>query len=292
MVTFEGDAIGIYGTVNNDHGLFSVSIDDGTATNLNGTSPNVHFQTLLYYASGLSSGTHTLKLTNISPESSDSNAKTSGLELDKVLISSWPDSSTDISSASPSGTRTQSISSSTTAATPTTIPPVHHVPTGAIAGAVIAALAGVTLFALGLFLVCRRRHRQRDAEERQNVLWQEEFRTDPFLTPPAHALGVQHAGMGGSVNGNSAFISTASSPTSPPLTFEQLTMSYAAPQASSVALMSTAIPGLSRSDVPVSASHVGSTSQATSLSPASDENPHHDFPPPEYGQVFPFPHAS
>lgn len=47
MVMFEGDAIGIYGTVNNDHGLFSVSIDDGTATNLNGTSPNVHFQTLL-----------------------------------------------------------------------------------------------------------------------------------------------------------------------------------------------------------------------------------------------------
>lgn len=47
MVTFEGDAIGIYGTVNNDHGFFSVSIDDGTETNLNGTSPNVHFQTLL-----------------------------------------------------------------------------------------------------------------------------------------------------------------------------------------------------------------------------------------------------
>lgn len=49
-VTFEGNTIALYGTVNNDHGLFGVSIDGGTQTNFDGKAPEPRFQMLLVSA--------------------------------------------------------------------------------------------------------------------------------------------------------------------------------------------------------------------------------------------------
>lgn len=46
-ITFEGNAIALYGTTNDDHGLFSVSIDDGPESTFNGSAPEPRFQMLL-----------------------------------------------------------------------------------------------------------------------------------------------------------------------------------------------------------------------------------------------------
>lgn len=46
-VTFEGNAISLFGTVNTDHGVFSVSIDGGAQTNFDGIASEPRFQTLL-----------------------------------------------------------------------------------------------------------------------------------------------------------------------------------------------------------------------------------------------------
>lgn len=46
-ITFEGNAIALYGTTNDDHGLFSVSIDDGPESTFNGSAPEPRFQMLI-----------------------------------------------------------------------------------------------------------------------------------------------------------------------------------------------------------------------------------------------------
>lgn len=46
-VMFEGNAIALYGATNTDHGLFSVSIDDGPESTFNGSAPELRFQMLL-----------------------------------------------------------------------------------------------------------------------------------------------------------------------------------------------------------------------------------------------------
>lgn len=46
-VVFEGNAVALYGNVNHDHGLFSVSIDGMNQPNFNGYSPESRYQMLL-----------------------------------------------------------------------------------------------------------------------------------------------------------------------------------------------------------------------------------------------------
>lgn len=134
-VMFEGNAIALYGTTNTDHGLFSVSIDNGPKATFNASAPEPRFQMLLvcsvllstaccstyaywlqYYANGLPSGQHTLYLIDASP----SNGRTNGLELDTVSGSSWSDPpSTPTNALAPSSNSTSSqgtpLSTSTSA---------------------------------------------------------------------------------------------------------------------------------------------------------------------------------
>ena len=39
-VTFEGNAVGVYGTTSTNHGFFHVSLDDSAPIKLNGTIPD------------------------------------------------------------------------------------------------------------------------------------------------------------------------------------------------------------------------------------------------------------
>lgn len=65
-ISFEGNAAYIFGGTSKDNGAYSVVVDDGTAVKLNGTSNSqTNFQVLLYYTGTLSSGKHTVVLTNL-----------------------------------------------------------------------------------------------------------------------------------------------------------------------------------------------------------------------------------
>lgn len=78
-ITFTGNTISVYGTTAADHGLFSVSLDHGPPLIMNGTAPETRYQTLLYYAGGLTSAEHILTLTNVDTSGS-------WLDLDKVVL--------------------------------------------------------------------------------------------------------------------------------------------------------------------------------------------------------------
>lgn len=45
--TFEGNSIAAFGTTSPAHGMYSVQLDDGVPTVLNGTSPELREQSLL-----------------------------------------------------------------------------------------------------------------------------------------------------------------------------------------------------------------------------------------------------
>ncbi|KAG5636057.1 hypothetical protein H0H81_009228 [Sphagnurus paluster] len=74
MLSFEGGAIYVFGDKKNDHGLYSVVLDNGTAQVYDGVSGcggafgmtcEQQEPTLKYFASNLGSTTHTLKITNM-----------------------------------------------------------------------------------------------------------------------------------------------------------------------------------------------------------------------------------
>lgn len=77
----------------------------------------IHHSTVFqYYSSGLPSGRHTLKLTNVSPGNTDPGPN--GLELDTVSFASWPDSIVSPGPSSGSSTATTTATSTTEMATP------------------------------------------------------------------------------------------------------------------------------------------------------------------------------
>lgn len=175
-------------------------------------------------------------------------------------------------------------------------PPTHHVSTSKIvAGSVVAAVLGIALVALGVFLRYRRRnHRKRCAGERRDILLQDPSTTDPLHAPPRSGLTMQQ------MSESSVFIPPAPGPTSA-YTLEGQSLSYAAPQGSSTTLVSVSGTGMSEkqrlgglyaTSSPSTSSQFGSTPQVTNSSRDEDENPHQDFPPPGYGQVFPPSHES
>jgi len=62
--TFEGTHVELYGTVGPDNGAYTVQVDDGDSTVLNGTKESLVTQTLLYQGTGLAQGKHTLRISN------------------------------------------------------------------------------------------------------------------------------------------------------------------------------------------------------------------------------------
>jgi hypothetical protein len=144
-----GNAVSLYGTTFEDHGNYSVSIDDGPEDVFSGTtSPGIrHNGTLLvrprsllpstltvggladrlpqYYASALPDGKHTLTLTNLAGGSDG------WFDVDKAVVSRW-------------GPRASSGRS-------------HHTSAGTVAGIVLGGLAALLLAAFALRLLRRRR---------------------------------------------------------------------------------------------------------------------------------------
>ncbi|GJE94534.1 hypothetical protein PsYK624_107040 [Phanerochaete sordida] len=93
-VTLEGNAIAVYGATSMNHGFFNVSLDNSPPITLNGTipsdQPGPRYQNLLYWAGGLSSGQHTVTVTNI-------DSRGLWLDLDMFVVSHWSQPSTQSS---------------------------------------------------------------------------------------------------------------------------------------------------------------------------------------------------
>lgn len=176
-------------------------------------------------------------------------------------------------------------------------PPAHRVSTGVVVGSAIAAVVGLILLALGLYLHCRRRIRhQREAHDRHNVLWQQECApVDPFRTPPASVMShyaPESTVTSSSPYASSAYISAPPSSTTPSHTFEQQSLYHASSEASAAAVVTQ---GATYATNAKSEKHrlIALNAEISAAGPSgiNGNNPHEDFPPPGYGQVFPSSHT-
>ncbi|KAG9094065.1 hypothetical protein FRC06_011196 [Ceratobasidium sp. 370] len=67
-LAFEGSGIYLYGGTLNDHGVYTINLDDHPPVVLNGFTKDFHPKNILYYADGLGPGTHKLTVTNNDPQ--------------------------------------------------------------------------------------------------------------------------------------------------------------------------------------------------------------------------------
>lgn len=158
-----------------------------------------------------------------------------------------------------------------------------------MAGSVVAAVLGIVLVALGVFLLYRdRNRRRRRAGERRDILLQDPSPANLFYAPPRSGLAMQQ------MSERSVFTLPAPGATSA-YTLEGQSLSYTAPQGSSMTLVSASgagmldkqhLGGVYATSSPSTSSQFGSIPQVTDAS-HEDENPQQDFSPPGHGLVFP-----
>lgn len=168
--TFAGDAVSLYGSSGPSSGPYSVQLDDQPPKSYVATQTTYTAQTLLFYGSNLTAGTHTLHVVN------QANAL---LEIDYAEIYTLPMFSngtsvpTQASSSSPSATGLTDNRSSLSV--------------GAIAG--ISAGAAIAVIALVLLSLCAflRVTRQKSVRQREESAVKSPF-PYTYETPPSSAV--------------------------------------------------------------------------------------------------------
>jgi uncharacterized membrane protein YgcG len=141
-IRFSGHQIALYGASSNNHGTYTVSLDGMTPQTYNGTGKEFRPQQLLYFASNLQNGSHTVVLTNTQAEAFT--------DFDYAIVTTYwtvgPGTSTT-SSGSSQASPTHTSESST--------------PVGAIAGGVVGGVVMLGVIAFLLFLIHRQRKKNR-----------------------------------------------------------------------------------------------------------------------------------
>ncbi|KAG9074396.1 hypothetical protein FS749_014056 [Ceratobasidium sp. UAMH 11750] len=144
-LTFEGTGFYLYGGTLNDHGQFSVAVNDHAPVVLNGSTNGYHSRVPLYYADGLGEGTHKLVVTNTQSGT--------WLDIDYIDIIQTKG---DASASNPSGTAKTPI----------------------IAGVVCGVVIGLAWLIAAVWWFMRRRKRRSDSAD---LLNQE---SKPYEVPP------------------------------------------------------------------------------------------------------------
>jgi len=132
---FEGDAVGLYGSVSQNQASYTINVD-GTQSFYNSSVSTIHDQTLLYFASNLGPGPHQVTMTN--------GATGQYLDLDFLQIY-----------------LTNSSSGLTTTSSDSTAIGISGINSGEIAGIVFSVILGLCLIASALICVVKRRKRSR-----------------------------------------------------------------------------------------------------------------------------------
>jgi len=176
QLTFTGDAVSLYGGSSFDHGDYTIDLD-GQKFQFNGGANGLarlyHPSTLLFFASGLGSESHSLTITN------SGQGATTFLDIDSLMFynpSNTPSSngtpgnpsgsvSSPQSSSSTSNQPTSSATSTASGASASAPTSKGLSPAGAAAIAVVIILILLALIALFLFFIVRRRLREADAEQ-------------------------------------------------------------------------------------------------------------------------------
>ncbi|WWD03610.1 hypothetical protein V865_001664 [Kwoniella europaea PYCC6329] len=211
---FTGTNIQVYGTINTDHGAYSISMDGNPAKMFDGYFFQARFSTVLYTATNLPEGEHTLVMQN-----AGGGKEGNGMEFDYAVVNS-----TKLSAGSGTGTSTgggtnansngsssnntdnPANSDSDASSSSSSSSNVGAIAGGAVAG-VICVLAIAALLWSFLF---KKKNDHRRVNERQLIdLTGDEVKPYPgqnqnspyYDSPPSH-LGIPYTSS--SVSGNSA----------------------------------------------------------------------------------------
>ncbi|CAG8754025.1 12422_t:CDS:2, partial [Acaulospora colombiana] len=146
--TFTGDAVSIFGALGPTQGPYSVQLDGNAPANYSAVAPSFFAQQLLYHATGLGGGQHSVRLTNMPAKTGDSlsvdYAIANAVQVPIIITSST-------SSASTSSSATTTSTSETAAATSDTPPPSSKgLPTGGIVAIVVGSLALMAIISFAL----------------------------------------------------------------------------------------------------------------------------------------------
>ncbi|KAG8955860.1 hypothetical protein FRC04_006307 [Tulasnella sp. 424] len=157
-LTFEGDAIAVYGGVGPQYGPYTVSLDGQDPAQFTANSTNSHTQQILYFASGLGAGNHSIVINN--------NPTSIGNQLDldyvQILGSGIPTTGTN------SGNNSSGGSSKV----------------GPIVGAVVGVIGLIALIGLGWFF-WRRRKQSRQPRDKVDLGENDKSDSDVAM---AHAI--------------------------------------------------------------------------------------------------------
>jgi len=153
-LSFTGNAVAIYGTVDPQHANYTVTLDGAQSQQFKASNARIfHTQTLLYFAQGLESKQHTIALTGSVGMNADQY-----FDLDSFAVySATPNAtSTTSSSGAPSSTATTNSASNNGTVSANTSN-VSSLSQGSLIGIVVGSIAALLLLLLGLFFYLRRR---------------------------------------------------------------------------------------------------------------------------------------
>ncbi|KAK6909453.1 hypothetical protein I203_103472 [Kwoniella mangroviensis CBS 8507] len=204
---FTGTNIQVYGTINTDHGAYSISMDGNPAKMYDGYFFQARFSTVLYTATNLPEGEHTLVMQNAGGAKEGN-----GMEFDYAVVNSNKSSigsgigtSTGGENKSSSNDNNPTNSDSDASSSSSSISNV-----GAIAGGAVAGVIGVlAIAALFWFFLFKKKKDQSRVNERELIdLTGDEVKPYPgqnqdspyYDNPPLH-LGMPYTSS--SVSGNS-----------------------------------------------------------------------------------------
>lgn len=138
-LNFLGDAVSLYGATGLSYGTYSVQLDGGDIQTYDANKKYTETQVLLYHASKLGGGTHSLAIAN----APDSNG--AGLLIDyAMLLEADVHKDAVQSEGAPSSGR---------------------LPAGAVAGIAVGAVIASAIVALALFFIVRRKRRGKEESE-------------------------------------------------------------------------------------------------------------------------------
>ncbi|KZT72234.1 hypothetical protein DAEQUDRAFT_723438 [Daedalea quercina L-15889] len=152
-LSFTGNAVAVYGTVDPTHANYTISLDGAESQYKASSARTFHTQTLLYFAQGLESKQHTITLTG-NPGTNSSLY----FDLDYLTVYSAPNA-TSTSSQAPSATSTNPANNNANSDGTVSGQTSNNssLSQGSIIGIVVGSIAALLLLLLGIFFWLRRR---------------------------------------------------------------------------------------------------------------------------------------
>nr|XP_019044183.1 hypothetical protein I302_07464 [Kwoniella bestiolae CBS 10118]OCF23113.1 hypothetical protein I302_07464 [Kwoniella bestiolae CBS 10118] len=218
-LTFTGSNIQVFGTINSDHGGYSISLDGSIAKPYNGEFFQARYSTPLYTATNLSEGEHKLVMQNIG------GGKTAnGMEFDYAVVNSTKSGSSTNGSGSTSNGNSNSNgntnSNDSSSSSSNTSESGSSSNVGAIAGGAAGGVVALLAIAGLIWFFSFKRRSNKGTKEKELIdLTGEEVKpfdpqdNTPYSDTPTLHLGVPYTNSSVSANSISNESPTHNTPT-------------------------------------------------------------------------------